>query len=160
MRFAIALFLSAMLGGAHACSLPTERSGWSKSRLVDGTATVVLAKFTRAEPQPTRFKYHFRPLKVLKGKLPAGALVLELEPAPRHYTEVTFQDHEAAEFWDGTYGRLPWLNGSCTPRYAFEVAGSYLLFIESLDNGASAERIKSTNDRWYKYVEQRAARKP
>ena len=150
--------LFAVITGAQACSIPSERSNWSKNRIVDGTGTVVLAKFTRATPKAARFDYHFEVLKILKGTVTSKRFVLELDPAPSNYVEETFQEHEAPEFWEGTYGRLPWLNGPCTPRYAFEAGGTYLLFIESLNNGASAERINNTTDRWYKFVEQRIAR--
>jgi hypothetical protein len=132
-----------------------EQAGWSKDALVDRTATIVLAEVISIETQGRQSTFVFRTLESLKGKQQTTFSLL-LSAAPANYKEVHFANHRAQEFWRSTHGRLPWLPGSCTPHYAFKQGARYLLFIESLGNGASAERIHHNSDRWYKYVASRA----
>lgn len=136
---------------ALACSVSSEVAGYSKAELIVKTATIVLAENTASAAEGQVMKFSFRTIEVLKGKDPGG-FFLTLAPAPGNYVETDFSGHADPEFWQGTYGRLPWRPGACEPSYAFERGGRYLLFLESLGNGAAAERVRESNDRWYTHV--------
>jgi hypothetical protein len=153
----LALFIG---GDALACSIPPVESGWGKEQLVARTSTIVLVEVAeKKEVSRHETRWVFRTLRPLKGA-PSASFEVTLPNAPDSYIEVDFSEHTDREFWEGSYGRLPWVPGPCTPRYTFELAGQYLLFVEALNNGASAERIKSKEDKWLLYVQERVQRKP
>ena len=139
-----------------ACSIRPAESVWSKEELVDFSPNILLAEAIRSAPASSfQTEWTFRTIEELKGVGSASFQVVLLD-APDSYVEVDFSAHTDREFWEGAYGRLPWVPGPCTPTYTFELGGQYLLFTESFGNGASAERIKSDRDKWLLYVRDRA----
>jgi hypothetical protein len=136
---------------SFACTAQPAVAGYTKAQLVAKTKTIVLAENIGAKVGTGATEFSFRAIHVLSGKSP-GKFKIALTAAPSSYIETDFSSHTDKDFWESTYGRLPWLPGSCTPAYAFEVGGQYLLFLESLANGASAERIRTPTNRWYQYV--------
>jgi hypothetical protein len=136
---------------SFACTVPPAVARYTKAQLVAKTNTIVLAENIGAKAAMGTTEFSFRAIHVLSGKSP-DAFKIALTTAPANYIETDFSSHTDTDFWEGTHGRLPWLPGSCTPAYAFEVGGQYLLFLDSLANGASAERIRTPTNRWYQYV--------
>jgi hypothetical protein len=136
---------------SFACTAPPAVAGYTKAQLVAKTKTIVLAENVGTKATAGATEFSFRAIHVLSGKNP-GTFKITLTAAPPSYIETDFSSHTDTDFWEGTHGRLSWLPGSCTPAYAFEVGGQYLLFLESLGNGASAERIRTPTNRWYQYV--------
>ena len=152
----LTLLLISVSNFSLACSLGSVESGWSKEELVDFSPNIVLAEvIRRASASSYQTEWTFRTIEVLKGVSSPSFHVVLLD-APDSYVEVDFSAHTDREFWDGAYGRLPWVPGPCTPTYTFELGGQYLLFTESFGNGASAERIRSGKDKWLLYVRDRA----
>ena len=152
----VALFATLILLGlaAEACVSATPGSQLSKSDLLSQTPTIVLAQMTDARDLGRQRSFSFRTIEVLKGQH-RDRFTLVLDRAPASYREIDFNSHKDRSFWDGSYDRLPWRPGMCTPTYDFVPGGQYLLFLENLDNGASAERIKDRGDLWYKHVRER-----
>ena len=156
------ILLSILLYSSHtlACSIPYKESGWSKEQLVNNTKTITLVEVVgKLEAQNNKTKWKFKTLKNIKGKN-LSHFELLLENAPKSYIEVNFENHTNMEFWESDYGRLPWVPGPCEPRYSFEIGGKYLIFLESLVNGASAERIFYENDKWLVYVRNKVSKQP
>jgi len=137
---------------AAACAVPAVESGWDKDELVRQTKTILYVKVTkRSKINNHQTKWTFKVLDRVKGKS-NSIIEMSLPNAPVNYKEVHFNHHTDDGFWKNRYGRLPWILGLCTPRYQFEINGRYLLFVESLNNGASAERIIDENDKWLIFV--------
>jgi len=152
-RIVISL-LGVIASPTFACTVGPAVAEYTKADLVAKTKTIVLVESLGSKMVAAGTEFGFRTVQTLRGKDP-GTFKLALQTAPARYLETDFSAHSDPEFWAGTYGRLPWSPGSCTPTYAFETGGQYLLFLESLGNGAAAERIRSRNNRWYRYVRSR-----
>jgi hypothetical protein len=139
-----------------ACTVSPAVASYSKTELIAKTATIVLAEHTGTLIEQKAVRFSFRTVEVLKGKKPRNFSLL-LAPAPKSYVETDFSKHSDSGFWQGSYGRLPWLPGACEPTYAFELRGKYLLFLESIGNGAAAERVHAPGNKWYLHVRQALA---
>jgi hypothetical protein len=136
---------------SFACTVGSRVAEYTKAELVAKSKTIVLGKATSSKAALGAEEFTFQTLEVLRGKAsPTFSLVLEA--APETYLETDFSAHTDPEFWGGSYGRLPWTPGSCAPKYAFELGAEYLLFLDLLGNGASAERIRTRSNKWYRYV--------
>jgi len=153
--FAIILVLLFAPAAGIACSIPNKQSTWNKDELISNTNTIVLAEVVNTKEVGEKSEFTFRTVSVLKGTKSGEfsiALSTVQEKDRGSYKENNFEKHTSSEFWQGANGRLPWYSGSCRPVYMFEKGGQYLLFLESLPNSASAERVNSLNDSWYIYV--------
>ena len=139
---------------SFACTIVPAVAEYTKDQLIAKTNTIVLAESIGSKAGADGTRFSFRTVQALRGKRPAF-FEITLRAALPNYVETDFSTHTDPDFWKGTYGRLPWSPGSCSPSYAFEVGGQYLLFVESLGNGAAAERIRIPANKWYQYVRAR-----
>lgn len=136
---------------SFACTISPAVVDYTKDQLIAKTKAIVLAECVASREKSNKTLFSFRTVQAIRGKRPR-TFNLILRSAPKGYVEIDFASHTDPEFWNGTYGRLPWLPGLCEPTYAFEVGGQYLLFVDSLGNGAAAERIRTPDNKWYQYV--------
>lgn len=152
MRYLLILVLCFLAAPSQACRNEVEGSLWGKDALIANTPTIVLARLEGiAFDGDGKTTYTFRTIETLKGDS-QQRFPLVLESAPGRQPDPDFNDHADPEFWQDNQGRLAWPGGACLPRYTFHQHGQYLLFIESLANGASAERIFSRSDKWLAHV--------
>lgn len=149
-RIALSFFGFAALP-SFACTISPAVADYTKDQLIAKTKTIVLAECVASTVKSNETLFSFRTIQTIRGKQPKS-FKLALRAAPESYVEIDFASHTDPVFWIGTYGRLPWLPGLCEPTYAFEIGGQYLLFVDSLGNGAAAERIRTPANKWYQYV--------
>ncbi len=134
----------------YACSLPAQGTEWTHEQLIHKTETIVLATLTN--DSNSRFKV----VETLKGKPKSEFSWIRVKSNKEHKS-IDFNGHSDKGFWKGLEGdawliRSNWRGGACNAQFTFIQKEMYLIFIESRGHIHSAEIIKSTNDKWYKYV--------
>jgi hypothetical protein len=152
MRYLLILLLCFLCAPSQACRNEVTGSDWNKDALIANTPTIVLAQLdSMASDGDGKTTYTFRTIETLKGES-QPTFTLLLDSAPGRALNPDFNDHADPGFWQDNQGRLAWAGGACLPRYTFHRHGQYLLFMESLANGASAERILNRSDKWLTHV--------
>ena len=156
-RFMFRPFLALVLAIASipalACSIPNPETALGKPELVAHAKSIALGKPVHVERMGRYAKWSFEIIESIKGSAEEGKVVtINLLAAREAIRETDFEQHELPEFWKLFSGRLPWSPGACTPLYGFEMDGTYLLFLDAMSNSASAERIRSKDDKWYRFV--------
>jgi len=134
---------------AQACSIPKQGTYWSHDELIAKTETIQLVT-----PVSNDHRYKFKVLETLKGKSSEYLQWHGFRPKDPHRSE-DFDGHSNPEFWAGgdeQIIRATYYPGACTLQFTFVAGENYLVFMESAGHVHSAEIIKSSSDKWYKYV--------
>ena len=149
----LVLFFILGLGNVvtFACSAPAPGTFLSHNELIQKTKTILLAELIEGT------KSRFRVAELLKGNSEKEFQLIRVRSKQPHVSN-DFEGHTLAAFWtNGNEGviRSPYRGGACYPDFTFVVGEKYLIFVESYGNHHSAEIIKSSDDKWYKYIKTR-----
>jgi len=103
--------------------------------------------------------YTLNVIEVIKGVSNKQLTFLNLEVNSRSYRQNDFNNHNDPDFWSKDIGRSKFPCCICGPAHTFKKGNKYLYFPDSLGAFKSAEIIKSSDDKWYKFVKLRVSRK-
>jgi hypothetical protein len=157
-----------------ACSAAIRGAGWDKDELIEKSENIAIVKLNRIDKEKTvscsgkKLKCKdieisiniLSPVKILKGSVDdeirgGEALISVGGEYPMEHYDNDFNLHNDTKFWEEDIGRSEWHCCLCGPSHTYVFDEKYLLFEDAQGAFKSSEIIKSEDDKWLIYVNEK-----
>lgn len=143
------ILLSLFIKPVFSCYRMSPTAGFGIDELLAYSKEVVLAKAETVDYGKVTFEIN----EVLGKYTPFSLPYIYMNNGSTdEYDSSDFSNHSESVFWNSDTGRASFPCCICEPIHTFSRGHTYLLFIDAFGAMKSAERIRSNDDRWLKFV--------